>query len=339
MKWIGPLFFILSLAAHADNEPSVLVKTQQIRKQPLAIEVSGYGSVMPGAGGESNINFAHAGRVLNVDAAPGQRVRKGQILLSLATDPAGVLGFEQAKSALELARNELARVQILRKQQLATNSQYDAAARTLKDAESAYAAQQKLGNGAAKIRIRAPFDGVVSRVSVAPGARIAAGTSALQLIRSDAVRVQMGVEPEDSVRVKPGMQVLLVSVFDESQKMGGVVEAVHGMIDPQTQLVDVLVRIDRDDVSRLIPGMRIRGIISTYSENAWAVPRSAVLRDGHGAYIFQSDRGRAKRVNVRTGLEHGGWIGITGDFDAHLPVVVLGNYELHDGMMLREQKQ
>ncbi len=338
MKWIGMLFFTLSLAAHAENEPSVLVKTQPIRKHPLAIEVSGYGSVMPGAGGESNINFAHAGRVLNVDVTPGQRVKIGQVLLALATDPAAVLGFEQAKSTLELAKNEFARVQILRKQQLATNSQYDNAARTLKDAESAYAAQRKLGNGVAKIRIRAPFDGVISRVSVAPGARIAAGTSALQLIRSDAVRVRMGVEPEDSVRVKPGMRVLLVSVFDESQKMGGVVEAVHGMIDPQTQLVDVLVRIDRDDVSRLIPGMRIRGIISTHSENAWAVPRSAVLRDGQGAYIFQNDRGRARRINVRTGLEDGGWIAVTGDFDARLPVVVLGNYELHDGMLLREQK-
>ncbi|MHB1098615.1 MAG: efflux RND transporter periplasmic adaptor subunit [Burkholderiales bacterium] len=339
MKWISMLFFTLSLAAHAENEPSVLVKTQPIRKQPLAIEVSGYGSVMPGVGGESNINFAHAGRVLNVDVTPGQRVKIGQVLLALATDPAAVLGFEQAKSTLELAKNEFARVQILRKQQLATNSQYDNAARTLKDAESAYAAQRKLGNGVAKIRIRAPFDGVISRVSVAPGARIAAGTSALQLIRSDAVRVRMGVEPEDSVRVKTGMPVLLASVFDESQKMGGVVEAVHGMLDPQTQLVDVLVRIDRDDVPRLIPGMRISGIIRTHSENAWAVPRSAVLRDGQGAYIFQNDRGRAKRINVRTGLENDGWIAVTGDFDARLPVVVLGNYELHDGMLLREQKQ
>ena len=339
MKWIGMLFFTLSLAAHADNEPSVLVRTQPIRKQPLAIEVSGYGSVMPGAGGESNINFAHAGRVLNVDVTPGQKVKKGQVLLALDTDPADVLGFERAKSALELARNERARAQILRKQQLATNSQYDAVLKTLKDAESAYAAQRKLGNGVARIRIRAPFDGVVSRVSVAPGARIAAGTSALQLIRSDAVRVRMGVEPEDSVRVKPGMPVLLAPVFDESQKMGGVVEAVHGMINPQTQLVDVLVRIDRDDVPGLIPGMKIRGIISTHSENAWAVPRSAVLRDGQGAYLFQNDRGRAKRVNVRTGLENGGWIGVTGNFDARLPVVVLGNYELHDGMMLRERKQ
>lgn len=339
MKWIGILFFALSVAAHADNEPSVLVKTQSMQRQTLAIELSGYGSVVPGAGGEMNINFAHAGQVMQMDVTLGQRVKKGQILLTLATDPADTLGFEQAKSSLEFARNELARVASLLKQQLATKSQYDAALKAARDAGSAYAAQRKLGNGAARNEVRAPFDGVVSRISVVPGARIVAGTPALQLIRSDALRVRMGIEPEDSIRVKPGMSVKLASVFDEAQKIGGAVEVIHGMVDPKTQLVDVLVKIDRNDVAKLIPGMQMRGIIRTSVENTWAVPRSAVLQDDHGTYIYQNDNGRARRITVQSGLDNGGEIGISGNFDSHLPVVVLGNYELRDGMALREQKQ
>jgi RND family efflux transporter MFP subunit len=339
MKWIGMLFFALSVAAHADNEPSVLVKTQPMQRQALAIELAGYGSVVPGAGGEMSINFAHAGQVMQMDVTPGQEVRKGQILLALATDPADILGFEKAKSSLEFSRHELARVESLLKQQLATKSQYDAAVKAAMDAESAYAAQRKLGNGAARNEIRAPFDGVVSRISVVPGTRIVAGMPALQLIRSDALRVRMGIEPEDSARVKPGMPVKLASVFDEAQRIDGVVEVIHGMVDPQTQLVDILVKIDRNDVAKLIPGMQMRGLIRASVKNTWAVPRSAVLQDDHGTYIYQNDNGRARRINVQSGLEHDGEIGISGNFDSRLPVIVLGNYELHDGMALREQKQ
>ncbi|OIQ83230.1 cobalt-zinc-cadmium resistance protein CzcB [mine drainage metagenome] len=339
MKRIGMLLLTLSFAAHAGNEPSVLVKTEQIQRKILSIELTGYGSVIPGAGGETSINFTHAGQVMRVDVTSGQTVKKGQVLFDLATDPSAVRAFEQAKSELDFSIHELARVKSLFEQQLATNSQYDAASKALKEAESAYAAQQKLGTGVSRDEIRAPFDGVVSQVSVVQGARILAEMPALQLIRKDTMRVQMGIEPEDSTKVKPGMPVRLASILDESQQVGGVVEEIHGIIDPQTQLVDVAVRIARGDRAKLLPGMRMRGVILTYSEKVWAVPRSAVLRDDRGAYIYQNDKGHARKVNINPGLESGGWVGISGKFDANLPVVVLGNYELHNGVTLREERQ
>jgi hypothetical protein len=64
-----------------------------------------------------------------------------------------------------------------------------------------------------------------------------------------------------------------------------------------------------------------------------------VLRDGRGAYLFQVKDGHALRVDVAVGVESGGIVTVSGRLDSRLKVVVLGNYELQDGMALREAKR
>jgi len=62
-----------------------------------------------------------------------------------------------------------------------------------------------------------------------------------------------------------------------------------------------------------------------------------VLKDGRGDYLYQVSDGHAKRVAVTVGVESGGIVAVSGNLDGHLKVVVLGNYELKDGMVVREQ--
>jgi hypothetical protein len=88
-----------------------------------------------------------------------------------------------------------------------------------------------------------------------------------------------------------------------------------------------------------VPGMRVKGAIQVGEHKAWAVQRQAVLTDDQGAYIFQVSQGRARRVNVSKGEESQGLVAISGAMDTNLPVVVLGNYELQDGMKVREGAQ
>jgi hypothetical protein len=61
-----------------------------------------------------------------------------------------------------------------------------------------------------------------------------------------------------------------------------------------------------------------------------------VLTDARGAYVFQVAAGKARRVDVTPGTESAGLVAISGALDPALPVVVLGNYELQDGMPVRE---
>jgi len=263
----------------------------------------------------------------------GQEVKKGAPLLEFKTGADAGLAYQQARQAVEFAKSEVTRNEQLVSQQLATQSQLAAAKKALADAKAALRAQEKIGAGHSSEKVTAPFDGVVVAIQAAQGDRLAAGAPVLQLARLGVQRVQLGIEPEEVGQLRPGLAVTVIPVFNAERKALGRVEQVSGMINPQTQFVDVLVDVPG---SGLLPGTRVRAEIELSRRAMWVVPRSAVLSDDEGAYIFQVREGKARRVNVRTDLEREGLVAVEGEFDTSAPVVSLGNYELSDGMAVTE---
>ena len=334
---MGHGIFLLSvlLAANpvlAADTPSVQVETVALKQQPMADTVSGYGLVSPDTHSLQAISLPRPGQIVGLLVSAGQVVKKGAPLLEFGTGADAALGYRRARQAVEFAQGEVARKEQLAGQQLATQSQLATARQALADAEAALRAQEKIGAGRALERVTAPFDGVVVSVQAAQGDRLAAGVPVLKLARAGGQRVVLGVEPDDVSRVRSGMAVSVVQVFSGERKVAGRVTQVFGMINPQTQFVDVLVQVPGDG---LMPGTRVRAEIQLNRQDAWVVPRSAVLRDAQGAYIFQVREGKARRVNVRTGLEQDGLIAVQGAFEPREPVVSLGNYELQEGMAVR----
>lgn len=332
------LLFSLSnvVAAEGQTDVSALVQTATPQTMDLYSRISGYGTVVPEPSATMNLNFPKAGRVTRLFASPGQQVNKGAVLLEMATDPVGTLAFKQAENAVAFARGELARTKSLYARQLVTLSQVDAASKALKDAEGALDAQRATGEGVRYDKLKSPFNGTVVSVATAPGDQFLAGANLVQLVRTDYLRARLGIEPEDSRQVSPGMKVRLASVFSHKNIVDGEVMQVAGQVDPMTQLVDVTVRIKGNT---LLPGSKVRGDIATVGHKALAVPRQAVLRDGGGAYLFQVVNGKAHRVDVTTGLEDGDWIEVQNALLPNAPVVTLGNYELEDNMAVRESRQ
>ncbi len=336
-SWLCLFLLTCSVIAHAEDQPSVLVKTEPMRKESIIFKLSGYGSVFSDPKNTVNFDQPRSGQIISLNVMAGQIVKRGDALYEFETDPAAAYAYAQAKSSLEMASSEFESMKRLYAQQLATHAQLAAAKKALKDAQSAFETQNKLGDGLPLEIVKAPFDGVIAGSFASPGDRVQTGKTVLQLARLGALRARIGVQPEDALKIKLGMTVKLLPVFDKTRQLNGAVSEIHGSINPQTQLVDVIAQIDKSQNPGLIPGMKLRGVIQIQGADAWVVPRSAVLSDENGAYIFQDDMGHAKRVNVNA-IESGGMTAIQGKFDPALSVVVLGNYELHDGMTLRKEQ-
>jgi RND family efflux transporter MFP subunit len=315
-------------AAVPADTSSVQVQTAMPARHPMAVSMTVFGDVASIK--VSSLSFPQAGQLVRLAVMPGQAVHKGDIVAVLASDPAAVTAYTQAATAVTFARNEEQRLRELQGLQLATSSQVDAAAKQARDAETALAGQAKLGGGQASAELRADVDGVVMATLAAQGDRVAAGAAIVQVGRTDALRVNLAIEPARASEVRPGMDV----TFDGPPAFKARVASVQNVIDPKTMMAAAVVLLPAPGPGWPV-GMRVQAVIALGQRDAWELPRQAVLVDDAGAYIFQVAGGKARRVSVKKIVETAATIGVDGALDARQPVVVLGNYELKDGMPVR----
>ena len=290
--------------------PSVLIETAALREQVLKRTVQGYGIVATSEDAVIGVSFLHPGQISRLRVRAGEVVKAGEVLLELSTDPSATLGYQTAVAALDFAKRDLARTKTLLTQHLATNAQLAAAEKAVEDAMAAVETQRKLGNDRKTEVITAPFNGYVISLTVALGDRVQPSTTVLKLARTDRVQVTVGIQPEDAARAT-------------------------GTINPGTKRLDVWVELAAAE-QELVPGTAVSVEIVLEQHTGWVVPRDAVLRDGKGDYIFQVTGSKAERVPVKTGIETDKYTEIIGHIDTKRPIVTVGNYELQDGMAVRE---
>jgi membrane fusion protein, multidrug efflux system len=328
---------LVSRPGHSQTPPvpSVLIETAALREQVLKHTVQGYGTVATSEDAVIGVSFLHPGQISRLRVRPGEVVKAGAVLLELSTDPSATLGYQTAVAALDFAKRDLVRTQTLLTQHLATNAQLAAAQKAVEDAMAAVEVQRKLGNDRTTEVITAPFNGYVTALTVALGDRVQPNTTVLKLAPTDRVQVTVGLQPEDAARVQTGMAAEVVPVFTPDGRLSGVVRGATGTINPATKRVDVWVEIVAAEQD-LVPGTAVSVQIVLEQHTGWVVPRDAVLRDGKGDYIFQVTGSKAERVPVKTGIETDKYTEIIGPIDTKRPIVTVGNYELQDGMTVRE---
>lgn len=319
------------------NDASALVRVQPVSRQTMAQTLDTFGEIA--AGKPESLSFPQPGQLLRLPLVPGQRLRRGDTVAVIGTDPNTAAAYTQASNAVGFAQRELKRQQELEGLHLATRSHVDAARKQLEDSQAALAAQAKLGGAHASVTLTAPFDAVVTALPVAQGERVAAGAPVAQLGPTGHARALLAIEPARSAAVKPGMAVTLRPLLDGAAPIAAHVATVDGVVDPKKQMVTAIADLPAGAAAGLAVGTRVEAAITLGEGNAWSVPRQAVLSDEQGSYLFQVARGHARRVAVKVLGETAQTYGVDGRIDPALPLVVLGNYELHDGMPVREGTQ
>lgn len=327
----------MARASDAPTAPSVLVHIDTVRRQQIENNLTVYGQVTPNPEHVMGISAAHGGQVTRLWVGLGQKVKAGQALLQLTTDPTARLAYEQSRAQVAYARKNLNQVKGLYAEKLATRSDLAKAEQQLANANSALNAQRRLGANHAVQIIRAPQDAIVTRLNIAVGDRVQAGTALMALGARHHLWIRLGIEPEDATHLHSGMAVVLQPVFAPTQPLHAQLSQVHAVINPNTHLVDAIAPVSGTATRGLLPGMWMRGYITLTSQMALTVPRSAVLHDAQGAYLFVVSKNLvAHRMEVNTGLVQGDWIAVSGkQLSAGEEVVTVGNYELEDGMPVR----
>jgi len=242
------------------------------------------------------------GRVVRIEAQPGQRVKKGAPLAVIESPDVGNAFSDLAKAHadLEAAERDYKRQKELFDAHAASQKDYETSLDNWQKAKAELSRAQKKaqllrGGGADSVTqeytLRAPIDGEVVSRNLSPGMEVVGQYSqgnAVELFtvgELDHVWVIADVYEMDLGRVKKGARVTVRVVSYPNRIFEGVVDYVAGQLDPATRTAKMRCSIANPDRD-LKPEMYATVSVSVAERKALAIPRSAMLRLGDQTVVF-----------------------------------------------------
>jgi RND family efflux transporter MFP subunit len=314
----------------AGDKISAAVTTQAVHQGSLPDIVSAYGTAAPAIDAASTLSIQAEGAVTQFDVTAGTAVHRGQHLLTFTLSPAAAAAYQQAHTALNVARAQREHTAQLLSHQLATRDQLAQAEKAASDARSALDALRKQQGDGNTIELLAPVDGIISSIAATRGDTLQPGAPLLSLARGGGVLVSVGIELDPQHAPVPGDKVNLIPL-GAGASVAGVVKRVAGMLDVHTHLQNADITPD----GPVIAGMGYRADITVGQWRGWVVPRDALVEDGTAWQVFQVANGKAVKVPVTIVGESDTVSVVSGSLDGQRPLVVVGNTQLDDGMAVR----
>ncbi|MBI4756934.1 MAG: efflux RND transporter periplasmic adaptor subunit [Betaproteobacteria bacterium] len=260
-----------------------------------------------------------AGRVLKVMVRPGDKVRRGQALVSLDdTD----LAIQTRGEAAETARLEALLAQqekLLERQKslvargfISRNAVDDATAqRDALRAQLAVArARADAGRSSlSRTAVSAPVEGEVEVQIVAPGDYVKVGDPLIRLVSNRRLRAHLPYPESAAARLKPGLRVRIASPQNPGRAVEGVIDDIRPTVTESSRALDVIARFDNE--ARLLAGGTVSAsVVVARREGAIVVPEQSVVLRPAGRVVYEIAEGRARQRVVETGSRRDGRVEI-----------------------------
>lgn len=263
--------------------------------------------------------------------AENARQARGVYLQAQATTENDKLAYERNESLLGqnlVAKQDLDNSKAAYKVALA---QEQAAAASLKNAEI------QLGY----CRVRAPFDGYITRRFFDPGTYVTSSTnssSSTLFYLADLSKVKVLVNVlEENIPVLPKIEDVQITVDAYPNKI------FHGKLTRISQQLDLSTRtmpveIDINNPKRLLkPGMFANiSMIYDKHDNAIVLPTQVVMKDDSGSYVYTLGPGDiVHQKYVKIGVTHDNEDQIVSGLSDSDRVLLMGYNMVHNGMKVR----
>lgn len=258
------------------------------------------------------------GRVVKVHVELGSEVKRGDPLFSVSSAELAMLGAERRKAALDLseAQAKLTRVSaIVQAHALAERERFDAV-QQLKRAEHgvqlASAKQNSLSVGTLSetlFIVRAPRAGRIVDKRIISGQQLVARGEQSLLTIADLSSLWLVTDlfESDARGVVQGSRVSVTVPTLPNQIIGGEVDTVSAIVDPERRTVPVRVRLDNADRHLKVNMFAKAQFLIRVPDGTVSVSASALGSDGDRSYVYVRDAvGQFARRYVVPGAVHGG---------------------------------
>ncbi len=275
-----------------------------------------------------------SGRITQLNFTDGQRVRKGQVLVQF-DDQLPLAQVQQNQAELSIAQANQKRNEELVAQNFISQRSLDESAANVQVAQAKLSLAQAT---AARLKILAPFDGIVGIRLVNVGDYLKDGADIVNIEDIDAIFVDFRLPERFQTKVKQGQTALLDIDALPGRKYSAKIQAIDPLIDVNSRSVGIRGCIDNRQL-QLRPGMFARvNVVFGVRENARVIPEEAIVPQGGKQFVIKllgdTPQSRiSQRVEVKLGLRSPGKVEVLEGLGLGDTVVVAGQQRVQrDGM-------
>ncbi|WP_305370361.1 efflux RND transporter periplasmic adaptor subunit [Photobacterium leiognathi] len=250
------------------------------------------------AGDKAVLAFRVSGQLNNVQAHPGEFVRKGQTLATLNPDELSLL-VKQAQAQYDLANVQFKRNSQLRKTNVVSELDYDASKANLKQAK---AALDKAKSNLSYAKLIAPYDGHLSLSMIENFEYVAAKQPVMHIQSAKLINMTFQLPDYLLARFQGHAEEINPTVaFDAlaNQTFLAQFKEIDTEPDSKTSSYKVTLSMARPEGSNIMPGMSGSVTIVLPHGNAGAIPTRAVITEGDKHFVWRvNDKQQVERVEV-----------------------------------------
>jgi membrane fusion protein (multidrug efflux system) len=337
---------ICALACEEAPEPKLSgtpVVLSQVELRILNERIEAPGELL--AKNRAEIAAEVAGQVTEIRVDDGEPVEGGGIVLEIDPERRR-LELDDARARLAEAQaaeaergREVERYRKLRKRDVASKAQLDAAETGLSTARSrVLAARASVGGAERALRdssVAAPFSGLIARRRAQRGEYVQPGQPLFELVSLDPIEVEFHLAEVDSARVEIGQGVDVRVAPYPDEVFRATVSVISPTIDRRTRTLRVKALLPNAE-GRLRPGLFARVDLGVARRSdVTMIPEEAVLQRSDGAIVFRlGSENRVERLVIGTGLYRDGWVEVTHGLAGRDTIVRRGHNELIDGSVV-----
>ncbi|MCO6481036.1 MAG: efflux RND transporter periplasmic adaptor subunit [Phaeodactylibacter sp.] len=319
----------------AEQFAALQMKTGELPRRNIASVVEANGQLEVPPQNEATVTAVVGANVASIEVIEGDDVKKGQALAYLSHPGITRMQSEylEAYNKLQFLEQEYQRQKTLYEKEVGAGKEFQQTQAGYRSAQAmvkSYELQlRQIGLDPAPIRegefysrvpVASPISGTVTLVQVKTGQYVQPDKGLFEVVNIGHIHADLMVFEKDVYKVEEAQQVRFSVEALPGTELYARIYSIGKKFERGPKAVHVHAEIE-NKTGKLIPGMYIKGEILTDNTETFALPESAITRDGSRHLAFLAEENGAEwtftPIEVVPGNSNGGWVGV--DFLLEVP--------------------
>lgn len=298
-----------------DQLRSIGIETGVIEEKQLTASVRANGALRVPNQNKALINSLYSGIVKSLLIQPGNTVKKGQVIATianpdfirmqeeyLAIGPKIVLAEQEFARQKELNQGNAGALKNLQAAESELNALNTRKASLVQQIQLMGINPANLANGqlVSVLSLRTPIGGIVSNVSVKLGTYVDVSTPVAEVVDNSQLHLDLFVYEKDLPKLKNNQNIHFTVTNNPGKEYDAQIFSLGSTFEDESKAVSVHARV-MGDKTGLIDGMNITALISLDKITTPAVPNDAIVTFQGQDYIFMVTDGHAEEEHHQEG--------------------------------------